>query len=161
MIRREKLQLKYTRTALVLEILSWLLVVALLIVTLNLYSKLGDTIPTKFSPDGTVLAYGPRESAVAGVVIAVIVYIIITGIGVVIRRSAPPDTPCPRLSAALTCLLALKALFLAWEIGSTYCRLSCIRIWPALTPAAIGAGAAVIAFTVFFILKLSRAADNS
>lgn len=161
MIRREKLQLKYTRTALVLEILSWLLVVALLIVTLNLYSKLGDTIPTEFSPDGSVLAYGPREGGVAGVVIAVIVYIIITGLGVVIRRSAPPDTPCPRLSAALSCVLALKALFLAWEIGRTYCRLSCIRIRPWLTPAAIAAGAAVIVFTVLFILKLSRAAENS
>lgn len=153
MIRREKLQLAYTKPALVLEIISWVLVVALLIITVTLYSGLADTIPVSFSPDGSVLEYGPKEGAVAGTVITVIVYIILTGIGVVIRRSCPPDTPLPRLSAALTCLLALKAVYLAWEIGRTWCRLSCIRIWPALNPAAIAAGAAIIAAAAVVIIR--------
>jgi len=157
MIRREKLQLKYTRPAIVLEILSWVLVIVLLILTVNLYSRLEGTIPVAFSPDGTPLSYGPRESAVAGVVIAIIVYIIITGLGVVIRRNTPPDTPCPRLSAALTCVLALKALFLAWETGRTYCRLSCMRRWPFLDPAAVIAGIVIIAVTAVIILRITRA----
>lgn len=156
MIRREKLQLKYTRTALTLEIISWFLVVGMLILTVNLYSGLSATIPVSFSADGSVLSYGPKEGAVAGVVIAVIIYIILTGIGVVIRRSAPPDTPCPRLSAALTCIIVLKILYLLWETGRTYCRLSCIRIWPFLTPAAIGAGAVIILATVFMIIRITR-----
>ena len=159
MIRREKLQLKYTRPAIALEVASWLLVVGLLILTVNLYSRLEATIPVSFAPDGSVLSYGPRESAVAGVVIAVIIYIIVTGIGVVIRRNTPPDTPCPRLSAALTCVLALKALFLAWEICRTYCRLSCIRRWPILDPAAVIAGAVIIAVTVAVIMRITRAAS--
>lgn len=159
MIRREKIQLTYTRPALALEIISWILVVTLLILTVSLYGRLGPSIPISFAPDGSVLSYGPKEGAVAGVVIAVILYIIITGIGVVIRRSAPPDTPCPRLSMALTCILALKVLYLIWETGRTWCRLSCIKVWNFLTPAAVITGAVIIEVTAARILRISRRAE--
>ena len=148
--------LRYSAFAVALEVLSSLIIILMLCMAITLYPSVGETFPIEFGSGGEVLREAPRATAMFHPVMAVIFYIIITGACLAVRKSAPPDTPCPRLAAALNGVALCKCVYLLHETGVTYCNMSYIPVFPWLLPAAIALGVCIAAIFAAHIIKLSK-----
>lgn len=148
--------LRYSAFSVALEVLSSLIIIGMLCMAITLYPQVGEMFPIEFGSNGEVLREAPRATAMFHPVMAVIFYIIITGACLAVRQSAPPDTPCPRLAAALNGVSLCKAVYLLHETGVTYCNMSFVPVFPWLLPAAIALGAVIVALCAIHIIKLSK-----
>lgn len=148
--------LRYSAFSVALEVLSSLIIIGMLCMAITLYPQVGEMFPIEFGSNGEVLREAPRATAMFHPVMAVIFYIIITGACLAVRQSAPPDTPCPRLAAALNGVSLCKAVYLLHETGVTYCNMSFVPVFPWLIPAAVAAGVVIAAAVAAHIIKLSK-----
>ena len=154
--RKRKIMLRYSAFSAALEVLSSLIIIFMLSMAVTLYPQVGETFPIEFGSSGEILREVPRATALFHPVMAVIFYVIITGACLAVRQSTPPDTPCPRLAAALNGVALCKCVYLLHETGVTYCNMSLFPVFPWLLPAAIAAGAVIVALCAIHIIKVSK-----
>lgn len=118
--REKKINLKYSRLALLLEIASWLLVVGILVYVLQVYAGLDGSIPAVFGKNGEVLEMKPKQVVLMQPIIAVFVYIVLTAIGIVFRRAVVPGEEYPVLERVLLSILGIKCVYLLYKLGNCY-----------------------------------------
>ncbi len=118
--RDKKINMKYSRSALILEVLSWLLVVGVLVYVIQVYPSLGDTVATSFGANGQASEWGAKAVVLMQPIAAVFVYIVLTGIGVVMRRAVLPGEEYPVLERVLLAVLGVKCVYLAYKLGKCY-----------------------------------------
>lgn len=154
----KKIMLKYSAFSIVLEVLGWLLLMAVLLIGVDMYGELGAQIPIRFNEAGEPLEWGVRESAMFHPIFAVLIYIIVTGAGVIVRRSAPPDTPCPRLCAVLNAIAGMKIAFLVYELALTYFKMSCLPVSGTILYGLVAACVLIAAVCALYIVRVNRRA---
>lgn len=148
--------LQYSAFSIVLEALSCILLIVLLCMAVSMYPAVEETFPIEFGSGGEVLRYAPRSTAMFHPIMAVIIYVIITGGCLAARKAAPPDTPCPRMAAVLNCISLCKSVYLLHETGVTWCNMSCVPVFYWLMPAALGVGVMWVLLFGLYIFKLSK-----
>ncbi|MGN1001142.1 MAG: hypothetical protein ACI4PC_00095 [Oscillospiraceae bacterium] len=146
--------LKYSHLSILIEVLGWLLIMAVLLTAVGLYPGI-EQFPTDFSEGGEVTGWTVREVAMARPIYAVIIFVIITGLGVIIRRAAPPDTPCPRLCAVLNVLQSCKLVYLAYTLVAVWYELHLMPVPTFLLPIALMFCAALAVGCTVYLLRIS------
>lgn len=116
----KKINMKYSRPALAMEVLSWLLMVGILVYVMQVYSSLGDTVASAFGKDGAVLEWKPKQVVLMQPIAAVFVYIVLTAIGIVFRRAVLPGEEYPVLERVLKAILEAKCVYLLYKLGKCY-----------------------------------------
>lgn len=154
--REKKINLKYSRFALLLELASWLLVVGILVYVLQVYNGLGDSIPAVFGKNGEVLEMKPKQVVLMQPIIAVFVYIVLTAIGIVFRRAVVPGEEYPVLERVLLAVLGIKCIYLVYKLANCYYVLNLlpVPIWLRVLLAA--AWVSVISASVFSCIKQAK-----
>lgn len=154
--RQTKIILKYSRVAIVLEVACWLLLAALLIYTMQMYGSLGETIAVSFDSHGAPIVWKAKAAALVHPIFAIFFYIVLTGAGIIIRRSVSPDEGYPILRRALISILCVKAIYLIYELAYTYFTMSQIPV-PASLKILFGlAVLAVILLTIFSCIRCRK-----
>ncbi len=156
LLRRKTINLKFTPLSIALEALSFLALAAGFLIMDRLYPALPATVPTVFSPDGSVLSTGVKEVTLIHLIFAVFVFIVLLCANIVARQSCPPNRPLPTLGSILDALSVMKALFLAYEAGRTWYAMS-LRPAPGwMLYVLIGAEILTAAVTAVLILRRKR-----
>lgn len=155
--RDTKLMLKYSRTAAVLEVLGWVLMAAVLIYSIQAYSSLGDSIATAFDSRGVPTEWKAKAAALMHPITAVFVYIVLTGIGIIVRRAVSPDEDYPILRRVLIALLCAKAEYLLYELAATYFTMSQQPAPALLKVLFVVAEFITVLLTVFSCIRCRRA----
>lgn len=150
------INMKYSRPALILEILSWLLVVGILVYVVQVYSTLDSTVAATFGPGGEVLEYKPKQVVLMQPIYSIFIYIVLTAIGIVFRRAVVPGEEYPVLERVLLAILGGKCIFLVYKLGKCFFVLNQLPTPPWLGIAFAAAGAALLAFTVYSCLKQTK-----
>ena len=153
---KHRIRLKYTAAALTLEALGILALFAVLGCAVLRYPALGETVARSFAPDGTPTEWAVREYALVFPIFAVFVYVIVSAAGLVVRRAAPPDRPCPTLSVILNGVAAAKVVFLLYAFVRTRCAMSGVPAPGWLLPLMLVAFALVAAAAVFSARNVKR-----
>ena len=86
MFGKKEFTVKYTPAALILEAASAGLVVAILLLAADLYPGAPGAVPRHFSAGGAIDGWGERQAALIMPVLAVYLYLVLTGFGVIARR---------------------------------------------------------------------------
>ena len=128
MLRDKKIVLKYTPAARALEALCFLLILALLYLAVTMYQSAPEDIPKSFDAMGAPVQWMTKETALLPPILAVFIYIIATGIGVILRRAAARNEPGGTLAAMLMIILCVKAVYLAYAIIRTYFAMGAERL---------------------------------
>ena len=157
MFSREKtINMKYSRAALALEVLSWLLVVGILVYVLQIYAGLGEAVAAAFGESGEVLEYRPKQVVLMQPIAAVFAYIVLTGIGIVFRRAVVPGEEYPILERVLLAVLGVKCVYLIYKLGKCFFVLNELPTPLWLYVALAAALAAVIVFALLSCLRCAR-----
>ncbi|MDR3209753.1 MAG: DUF1648 domain-containing protein [Oscillospiraceae bacterium] len=127
MFKDKKTVLTYTLAARVMELLGFLLLMTVMYVVALIYPDAPPELPTHFDANGLADAWDVKEIALQQPILAAFLYIVLTGVGVIIRRAVPRDNPGGALSAAMTTLLCAKAVYLAYAVLDTYYAVSGLR----------------------------------
>lgn len=133
MRKQKKIVLKYTPAAMALEILSFALLIAMLLVIAMLYSETPEPAPRSFDLAGRITDWGPKVVALVTPIISTIIYVIISGIGLVFRRYVPENNQQGIMAAVLMLLLALKAEFMVYSLIETYAAIRAVDKLPGST----------------------------
>ena len=158
--KHEKIMLKYSAFSIVMEVLGIIALMVMLCMAVEMYPAVPESFPIEFGSGGEAVRYAPRSVAMFHPIIAVIIYVIITGLCLAVRKATPPDTPCPRVAAVLNCIALCKTVYLLHELGVTYCNMNMIPVFAWLMPTAIGAGAVFVIVFGLHIVNIGKKNKN-
>jgi|GEM_PF-6977489 len=126
MLKDKKIVLKYTPISMSLEALCFLLFTIGLVLAVNMYPEAPELVPNRYSISGEILEWSGSAAALIHCILAVFAYIILTGLGIIIRRLSPHNNEHSALGATLLALLLVKAVYLASAMLKTYCAMSAL-----------------------------------
>ncbi|MCL1896268.1 MAG: DUF1648 domain-containing protein [Clostridiales bacterium] len=163
MFGKKEFTVKYTPAALILEMASAGLVVAILLLAADLYPGAPGAVPRHFGAGGAIDGWGERQAALIMPVLSVYLYLILTGFGVIARRipargsgsqagsgsgaqAASGSGAGGVFPAVLMAVLCIKVVFLAYALPYTHSVMlaQALPAWASLIlPAGIGLTAAL------------------
>lgn len=132
---------KYAPTALVLEGIGVALILLVLFLTATLYPDAPNSVPRHFTAGGVIAEWGEKRLALLWPIAAVYVYLILTGVGLLVRRMPADGKTKDRLSMVLMLILCVKIVFLLFVLAGAYATMLAqdLPLWAAfILPVGIG-----------------------